>query len=84
VDALGIVVCVVAVGAGLILPQLLLLKWFVNNLEHSPEPERTHLYNMYMLSQSTDDPFARNILIREYLDAYCSDRKEEKWQGYTG
>lgn len=77
-DALGIVVCVAVVVVGVILPQLLLLKWFVNKLEHTHEPERTHLYNMYMLSQSTDDPFVRDILIRGYLDAYCSDRKEEK------
>lgn len=77
-SVLEVALLVVLVVVGVILPQLLLLKWFVNKLEHTDEPERTHLYNMYMLSQSTDDPFARDILIRGYLDAYCSDRKEEK------
>ena len=72
-----ILICI-AVVVLFVLPQLLLLTWFINKLEHTPEPERTHLYNMYMLSQSTDDPFTRDILIRGYLDAYCSDRKEEK------
>lgn len=77
-SVLGVALLVVLVVAGLILPQLLLFEWFVNELEHTPEPERTHMYNMYMLSQSTDDPLTRSILIREYLDAYCSDGKEEK------
>lgn len=77
-SVLEVTLLVVLVVVGVILPQLLLLTWFINKLEHTPEPERTHLYNMYMLSQSTDDPFTRDILIRGYLDAYCSDRKEEK------
>ena len=77
-SVLEVTLLVVLVVVGVILPQLLLLKWFIDKLEHTPEPERTHLYNMYMLSQSTDDPFTRDILIRGYLDAYCSDRKEEK------
>lgn len=77
-SVLGVTLLVVLVVVGVILPQLLLLTWFIDKLEHTPEPERTHLYNMYMLSQSTDDPFTRDILIRGYLDAYCSDRKEEK------
>jgi hypothetical protein len=78
VSVLGVALLVVLVVAGVILPQLLLFEWFIDELEHTHEPERTHLYDMYMLSQSTDDPLTRSILIREYLDAYCSDRKEEK------
>jgi len=78
VNLLGITLCIVVLVVGVFLPQLLLLRWFIKRTDALPEPQRTHMYNLYMIAQSTDDPLTRDMLIKGYMDAHSSDWKEEK------
>jgi hypothetical protein len=78
VNVLGITLCIVVLVVGVFLPQLLLLRWFIRRTDALPEPQRTHMYNLYMIAQSTDDPLTRDMLIKGYMDAHSSDWKEEK------
>jgi len=78
VNVLGITLCIVVLVVGVFLPQLLLLRWFIRRTDALPEPQRTHMYNLYMIAQSTDDPLTRDMLMRGYIDAHSSDWKEEK------
>ena len=77
-NVLGITLCIVVLVVGGTLPQLLLLRWFIKRTDALPEPQRTHMYNLYMIAQSTDDPLMRDMLIKGYMDAHSSDWKEEK------
>ena len=78
-NILEIALCIVVVVVGVFLPQLLLLRWFIKRTDALPEPQMTHMYNLYMIAQSTDDPLTRDMLIKGYMDAHSSDWKEEKW-----
>jgi len=78
VNVLGITLCIVVLVVGVFLPQLLLLRWFIKRTDALPESQRTHMYNLYMIAQSTDDPLTRDVLMRGYIDAHSSDWKEEK------
>lgn len=75
-NALGIILCIIVLVVGVFLPQLLLLGWFMRRTDALPEPQRVHMYNLYMIAQSTDDPLTRDMLMRGYIDAHCSDWKE--------
>ena len=75
-NVLGITLCIVVVVVGVFLPQLLLLRWFIKRTDALPEPQRAHMYNLYMIAQSTDDPLTRDMLIKGYMDAHSSDWKE--------
>lgn len=70
--------CVVVLAVGVFLPQLLLLRWFIKSTDALPEPQGTHMYEPYMIVQSTDDPLTRDMLMRSYIDAHSGDWKEEK------
>ena len=52
-NVLGITLCIVVLVVGVFLPQLLLLRWFIKRTDALPEPQRTHMYNLYMIAQST-------------------------------